>query len=350
MHLGPKRIPGRFVHLRHGSNLCYLRAAYNKRRWRKPEHLPPGPRGKHSRVCLCQVSHHTPITLYIASYHQQCWFRQRRYINDMILGKIKPPAFASPACREPLPIGMTLYKRPVCLYRNNSENQSAVALFWIYSPNKTPEHISNMSAYLRGVVGIAHYPQPSVVESQLLIPRDVSSHWEHKSCVYQSSAAALRSIASSSRNRSTRFVISGLCGRGKGRNTLADLSHTVSHLLAIRAAVYSHVSQSHYAIIADEDVILPFDIDFDALIATAPHGFAMLRLTNFHEVRILQSTPLKGCPLLMHVCIHCCPQRFCWIGTSAAICATPPSSGATATWTSSTTTGPRRHTSLTGGR
>lgn len=210
----------------------------------------------------------------------------------MIVGKIKPPPFASPACREPLPIGMTLYKRPVCLYRNNSGNQSALTLFWMYSLNKRPEHISNMSAYLHGVVGIAHSPQPAVEESQLLIPQDVSAHWEHKSCVYQSSAVALRSISSSNRSRSSRFVISGLCGRGKGRNTLADLSLTVSHLLAIRAAVYSHVSQSQYAIIADEDIILPFDIDFDALVASAPRGFSMLRLTNFHEVRFA-SRPLN---------------------------------------------------------
>ena len=204
----------------------------------------------------------------------------------MISGKIKPPPFASPACREPLPIGMTLYKRPVCLYQNKASNQSAPALFWMHSPNLRPETVSNMSAYLLGVVGIAHFPQPAVTESQLLIPQDVSSHWEHKSCVYQASALALRSaMMASNRNKSARIVMSGLCGRGKGRNTLADLSRTVSHLLVIRAAVYSRSSRSNYAIIADEDVVLPFDIDFDALINSAPHGFAMLRLTNFHEVR-----------------------------------------------------------------
>lgn len=42
-------------------------------------------------------------------------------------------------------------------------------------------------------------------------------------------------------------------------------------------------SDSRYAVIIEDDVMLPFDIDWQALVASAPTGFGMLQLFNSNE-------------------------------------------------------------------
>ena len=211
----------------------------------------------------------------------------------MITGKVKPPPFASPAC-PPLPIGMTLYKRPPCLYGNQTTNRSAPAVFWIRSSARSPAYAANVSAYFFSVLGLSHRAVPAVITERLLIPKDVAANWEHKSCLFQSSAPSLESLlrfgSATKRPRqsvSESVVVSGLCGRGKGRNSLHDLSRTVSHLLAMRAAIEARLSTSEFAIVAEDDVLFPFDVDFDALARSAPTDFGLLRLTSFHEVLLL---------------------------------------------------------------
>jgi hypothetical protein len=57
-------------------------------------------------------------------------------------------------------------------------------------------------------------------------------------------------------------LLSGLCGRGKGHNNFTDLQLTLSHLAAIRRAVHENVTSSRYALIAEDDVAFPFDVDW----------------------------------------------------------------------------------------
>jgi hypothetical protein len=115
-------------------------------------------------------------------------------------------------------------------------------------------------------------------------------------------------------------VVSGLCGRGKGHNALSDLSVLIGHLTALYKATVTHSSSSsssssssepaasieshqslsswtipgststtshaapvlssssEYAVILDDDVHLPFDIDFELLAKSAPADFGILRL------------------------------------------------------------------------
>src|SRR5688572_17438530 len=69
-----------------------------------------------------------------------------------------------------------------------------------------------------------------------------------------------------------------------GHNNLNDLSITVSHLLAIYNAIYHPLTDSPYALIAEDDVIIPFDIDYTLLASTAPTGFGILRLYVGNEI------------------------------------------------------------------
>lgn len=48
----------------------------------------------------------------------------------------------------------------------------------------------------------------------------------------------------------------------------------------MRKAIYSTTATSRYALIIEDDVHFPFDIDFEALANTAPKGFGILQLFN----------------------------------------------------------------------
>lgn len=108
----------------------------------------------------------------------------------------------------------------------------------------------------------------------------------------------------------TRVVVSGLCGRQNQRNhrkqgnTMGELACTASHMLAIRRAIdenptryfltsssldkcdpsmyltSSCLANSDYAIISEDDIMFPFDLDYDAMIALAPNDWGILQLVN----------------------------------------------------------------------
>jgi hypothetical protein len=65
----------------------------------------------------------------------------------------------------------------------------------------------------------------------------------------------------------------GLCGRAKSPrlgNVLKEIGCTTSHLLAWYEAVNNADDTNPYAIVMEDDITFPFDIDFDALIKTVP--------------------------------------------------------------------------------
>ena len=84
-----------------------------------------------------------------------------------------------------------------------------------------------------------------------------------------------------------------------------ELACTVSHLLAIRKAVdanhprynsmmslcicirrlslllyFLYLRFSGYAVIAEDDIIFPFDLDFEAMVASAPSDWGILQIFN----------------------------------------------------------------------
>jgi GR25 family glycosyltransferase involved in LPS biosynthesis len=77
--------------------------------------------------------------------------------------------------------------------------------------------------------------------------------------------------------RNQKFVVQSLCGRRK--NTMKDLAVTLSHLYAIRSAIYSSKQlHSKYALILEDDLQFSFGVDFMGLIESAPKDFGVLQL------------------------------------------------------------------------
>jgi len=91
--------------------------------------------------------------------------------------------------------------------------------------------------------------------------------------------------ASASVDTRLQAVLVGLYGRRR-TNRLAELGCTLSHLLAMRRAIYADLrpdgshSESRYAVIIEDDVSFPFAIDWQGLVKSAPAGFGMLQVCN----------------------------------------------------------------------
>jgi len=122
----------------------------------------------------------------------------------MITGKVRVPEFASAACQTALPVGMTLFKRPECVYRNHSlqdPNRRWPAIYWSLARSndssssleanaKKRQRSVNMTAYLDQVLSARHMQVLALSASQLLLPADVKRNWEHKSCMYKSPSSS----------------------------------------------------------------------------------------------------------------------------------------------------------------
>lgn len=85
-----------------------------------------------------------------------------------------------------------------------------------------------------------------------------------------------------------RFIVKSLCGRKK--NSMKDLAVTLSHLWAIRTAIYDEKQQhNNYALILEDDLQFSFGVDFAGLIESAPKDFAVLQLitSNVYSINNL---------------------------------------------------------------
>lgn len=98
------------------------------------------------------------------------------------------------------------------------------------------------------------------------------------------------SLTSNEGNTSRRkLVVTALCGRPK--NSRRELIVTISHLQAMRSAIYSN-STNPYALILEDDTSIAFETDFMEMAKTAPEGFGILQLvtSNDHDVKQLLKT------------------------------------------------------------
>jgi GR25 family glycosyltransferase involved in LPS biosynthesis len=150
----------------------------------------------------------------------------------------------------------------------------------------TEKHLSEMGYNYHRVRGIT--PQ------ELFIPDDLMKTWDNRWCMVDSeiplpdhlniSSSKFTGMNLEAKSKYTA-IITGMCGRKRSEakntgNLLKELGCTSSHLEAMRRAVYSNTSNSRYAIIMEDDVFFPFDVDWDALARTAPAGFGILQLFN----------------------------------------------------------------------
>lgn len=243
---------------------------------------------------------------HVESIHQSAFARQRQYINEMISGKHQPPSFVTRACKKPLPITMTLEKRPPCLYPDKLSDTTIAPIYWVNQAEHEQQRV-NMKQYLDQFLKRPNRRVEGITVQDLWLPADVRGAWQQRECVFHSSAVqavpmiggfqkegvedyeGVRNVQLIQINEEfpeniiPKAILSGLCGRGKGHNDMGDLSITVSHLKAIYEAVFLNQSSSPYALIIEDDVLIAFDLDIEELAESAPEDFGLLRLFTSHE-------------------------------------------------------------------
>jgi len=136
-----------------------------------------------------------------------------------------------------------------------------------------------------------HVRVRAVTPKELIIPHSISApelcnKLTNDSIHGLTSSRAINMLsfgASGKASQDYRPLIITQCGRKK--NTKGELTVTISHLKAMYLAL-KQKNDRKYALILEDDMRMAFDIDFSALVATAPPNFAILQLitSNADEV------------------------------------------------------------------
>lgn len=133
-------------------------------------------------------------------------------------------------------------------------------------------------------VNLKHHRIRGIPARDIYVPVDVQKSFLNE-CIMGTS---WRPPPVANTNSSTEnFAVTALCGRKK--NNRKEIGCTTSHLYAMREAIYSTTAKSRYALILEDDVFIPFDIDFDELVSTAPTDFGILQLFNSNPPTMKQT-------------------------------------------------------------
>ena len=141
------------------------------------------------------------------------------------------------------------------------------------------QHLNEVGYKYRRIAGIT--------PNQLYIPNDIETTWRTAWCKTQTNEViptkheVIQDIHSPFRNYT--YIMSAMCGRGKNRNTPKELGCTTSHIHAMWTAIYQNTTNNRYALIIEDDVSFPFNLDFDALTRSAPKDFGILQLFNSNK-------------------------------------------------------------------
>lgn len=229
---------------------------------------------------------------HVGSIHQAAFLRQRRYINELIQAEQYPPLppFVQKACPTALPLQMELRSNQTCGY--SSPQRRSTSLSWLFLGAPGSSQQDWLSDYVRNVVGREGMPMSLVTENQVYVPEDLVAVWDSKHCKLQSTDELLQHAASTTGGtlksgalqlKGFQVALSGLCGRSRSPSLLPnvllrDLASTSSHIRALHHLMQktNRLTSATHAIVSAGDVVLPFDIDFEALVASAPADFGFL--------------------------------------------------------------------------
>ena len=146
-----------------------------------------------------------------------------------------------------------------------------------------------------GQLGLRPFRVRGITPEELFIPKDLEDTWQTRWCLTDSeiplpphlnvSKPAEYTGINKDTGKPYTAIIRGLCGRKRNdaRNTgnqIKELGCTSSHLEAMRRAIYSDTATSRFALIIEDDVFFPFDVDWNTLAMSAPAGFGILQLFN----------------------------------------------------------------------
>ena len=182
----------------------------------------------------------------------------------------------------------------VLLFDNfaSSINFDAANCTWLPHTNAPEAYYINMKHSVKRNKSISHVLNQmhlavnrieGVSSDQVYIPKDIIKTFQSKSCRFATSESMNRSISLMNQSNNT-YIVTGFClgylyDRLKPIKTLLiELYVTMAHLLAIHKAVNSPTATSKYALIVEDDMFFPFDVDYNALAAAAPPDFGILQL------------------------------------------------------------------------
>jgi GR25 family glycosyltransferase involved in LPS biosynthesis len=168
-----------------------------------------------------------------------------------------------------------------CTYapRRKEDVATAPEIFWINMDRSVDRRVI-MQQHM-DELGHLHRRVPGLSPSEIYIPEGVRSNWDKASAVVTTTEVIPSKAVLGKGAHNYSHALLGLVGRKK--NNINEVGCTSSHLEAIRQAIYNNRSSSRYAVIVEDDVTIPFDIDFDKLVASAPEGFKILQLFNSNE-------------------------------------------------------------------
>lgn len=126
-------------------------------------------------------------------------------------------------------------------------------------------------------VHLNHTRVRGLTPKEIFIPPDVEKNWLTRHC---STQTVWKGEAGTGYNNE-KFAMAAMCGRKK--NTPKEIGCSVSHLYAMRQAIYSTTATSRYALIVEDDVFFPFNVDFNAMAQSAPADFGILQLFNSNQ-------------------------------------------------------------------
>ena len=173
-------------------------------------------------------------------------------------------------------------QKEVCKYH---VKQSDPEVYWV-NMDSSKKRRATIEKHL-DFIGFGHHRVRGLTPKEIYIPPDIESTWRTAWCKLQTEWTPpdrlSQDFGKSSPYYNHTAYMASLCGRGKDKNTPKELGCTTSHLFAMRKAIYSTTAKSRYALIVEDDVYFPFDIDFDAMVASAPKGFGILQLFNSNQ-------------------------------------------------------------------
>ena len=169
-------------------------------------------------------------------------------------------------------------KEKKCSYDNYTD---APEVYYINL--KTSENRRKSMERLLNLMKFRYFRIEGVTSSITYVPNDLiqSNNSKMKTfpeiCKFQTNETIDNSVQKM-KEMNKSYLVDGLCTSGTTKWT--ELYCSLSHLQAIYQAIHSSTATSKYALIMEDDIYIPFSIDFNALAASAPVDFGVLQLMN----------------------------------------------------------------------
>ena len=181
-----------------------------------------------------------------------------------------------------------------CILSNKDDIHHHVDCKWIMKSNSPEAYFINMDRSVNrritiekhlNEIGLKHKRIKGINPREIYIPQDVEKTWQTAWCFINGDYQVpnRKDVKEDHILYKYNYIMAAMCGRGKGKNTIKELGCLTSHLVAMRDAIYSKTATSKYALIIEDDVIFPFDIDFEELANSAPKPFGILQLFNSNK-------------------------------------------------------------------